>query len=375
MNSTASKIIIVLFSLFTCFASAEPVPKEIDSLISKQMSEQRIPGLSIAVVKNGEIIAAKGYGLADLKDRVQATAQTVYSLGSVTKQFTATAIMLLVEEERIALDASISTYIDRLPEEWSNLTVRNLLTHTSGIKEEHYPGGVVRFDRREHEQRDIIQKSFGPLLFEPDSQFVYSNIGYRLLGMIIETVSGQTYWDFLETHIFAPQEMSSTRNSDPAAIIPYRAIGYGKSLFGHKQREAVTPSSAFSEGALMSSVLDLAKWDIALSNAKIINKPSLDQMWTSAKLSNGSRSGYGFGWYVPKRNGRRMLEHTGGLPGFSCAISKYRDDDITVIVLTNYENTILKPIVNGIADIYLQHKQKNSQQGNGEVREKAGEIK
>jgi D-alanyl-D-alanine carboxypeptidase len=188
--------------------------------------------------------------------------------------------MLLVEDRKLRVDDRLTNFFGWLPKEWGEVTVRHLLTHTSGIREQEWNAGIIEFDRFEQNQEEIVRTAFGPMLAPPGERFIYSNVSYRLLGMLIEKVSGQSYWDFLEQRIFRRVGMEVTRNSDPKTVIPNRARGYGISDGKHVNREPVTASSAFAQGALISSVLDMVKWDAALSSEALLKKTSLDQMWT-----------------------------------------------------------------------------------------------
>jgi len=316
------------------------------------MNSQHIPGLSLAVVRSGRLVQSKGYGKASVELDVPATASTLYGLGSISKQFTAVAIMLLVEERKIGLDDPIRKYFSWLPKEWSDVRVRHLLTHTSGIREEEWKGGIVDFDRLEHNQEDVVRTAFGPMLSRPGDKFRYSNVGYRMLGMLIEKVSGQSYWDFLEQRIFHPLGMNATRNSDPKTVIPNRARGYAMEEGRFVNREPVTASAAFSEGALISSVLDMVKWDAALNSEVLLKKSSLDQMWAPVRLNDGKISKYGFGWFLSPIVGHTTVGHGGGLPGFSTFIWRFIDDETTVIVLSNNEDADLIKIALGVAGSY-----------------------
>ena len=195
-------------------AAEEPTQRAIDEYVKSEMENQRIPGLSLAVVQSGKLVLAKGYGKASLELDAPARTSTLYGLGSISKQFTATAIMLLVEERKIGLDDRVTNYFGWLPKEWGEITVRHLLTHTSGIRQEQWKGGIVEFDRFEHDQEEVVRTAFGPMLARPGEKFAYSNVGYRLLGMLIEKASGQSYWDFLEQRIFRRIGMDVTRNSE-----------------------------------------------------------------------------------------------------------------------------------------------------------------
>ena len=273
--------------------------------------------------------------------------------GSISKQFTATAIMLLVEERKIGLDDRVTNYFGWLPKEWGEVTVRHLLTHTSGIREQQWKDGIIEFDRFEHDQEEVVRTAFGPMLVRPGEKFAYSNVGYRLLGMLIEKASGQSYWDFLEQRIFRRIGMEVTRNSDPKTIIPNRARGYGISGGNPENREPVTASAAFSQGALISSVLDMVKWDAALDSERLLKRTSLDQMWTPVRLNDGTTYNYGFGWYLRPVPGHRTVAHGGGLPGFSTFIRRFIDDKLTVILLSNCETADTGRIALGVAGLYV----------------------
>ncbi len=330
-----------------------PAQGSIDEYINREMENQRIPGLSLAVVRAGKLVQTKGYGKASLELNVPATDQTLYGLGSISKQFTATAVMLLVEDGKLSVDDRLTNFFGWLPKEWSEVTVRHLLTHTSGIHEQEWKDGILEFDRFEHNQEEVVRSVFGPMLARPGEKFSYSNVGYRLLGMLIESVSGQSYWDFLEQRIFRPFGMEVTRNSDPKTVIPNRARGYGISEGKHVNREPVTASSAFAEGALISSVLDLVKWDAALSSGALLKKTSLEQMWTPVRLNDGTTYNYGFGWYLRPVPGHRTVAHGGGLPGFTTTIWRFIDDQLTVMVLSNCETAATMRIGFGVAGLYV----------------------
>jgi CubicO group peptidase (beta-lactamase class C family) len=336
-------------------AASPEAPKQpaIDEYIGREMESQHIPGLSLAVVRAGTLLQAKGYGKASLELDAPATPSTLYGLGSNSKQFTAAAIMLLVEDGKIGLDDRLTNYFTWLPREWSEVRVRHLLTHTSGIRQEDWGAGIHEFDRSEHEQEDVVKTAFGPTLSPPGERFQYSNVGYRLLGMLIEKVSGQSYWDFLDQRIFHPLGMLATRNSDPKTVIPNRARGY-QIVDGRPVNCApVTASAAFSEGALLSSVLDLVKWDAALNSEVLLKKSSLEQMWTPVRLNDGTTFNYGFGWFLRPIPGHRTVGHGGQLPGFSTFIWRFIDDQLTVIVLSNCETAETARIALGVAGLYV----------------------
>ena len=333
--------------------SETPPQSAIDEYIGREMDSQHITGLSLGVVRAGKLVLAKGYGKASVELGVPATPATLYALASVSKQFTAAAIMLLVEDGRIGLDVPLTNYFSWVPREWSEVKVRHLLTHTSGIREAQYKGDFLEWERQEHNQEEIVRTAFGPLLAQPGEKFKYSNTGYRVLGMLIEKVSGQSYWDFLQHRIFHPLGMEATRNSDPQTVIPNRARGYGFSDGRLINREPVTASAAFAEGALISSVLDMAKWDAALNSEALLKKTSLEEMWTPVRLNDGTTSNYGFGWFLQPVKNHKAVGHGGDMPGFTSFIWRFIDDRLTVIVLSNCENAQTARIALGVAGIYV----------------------
>ncbi len=372
LNTFLMHIVVVLFG-FTVIANAataEPVlsdrddkqasPKvqelasTVDRMIEDEMKNRHIPGASVAVVLDGSPILAKGYGYANVELKAPATDATVYQLASVTKQFTATAVMLLIEDGKLKLEDKISSILTDLPKAWQDVTVLQLLTHTSGIKSYTSVGNFMaqaRKDFKRQEILDLVAKE--PLEFTPGSKWNYSNTGYFLLGLVIEKASGKTYEEFLTERIFKPLEMTQTRLNDLHAIIPERAQGYTHGGKGLKNGEYVSPTQPYSAGALVSSIKDMIKWDAALAGERILKKPALERMWEPIKLSSGKAADYGLGWGVGKVNDRRFVGHGGGIPGFSTQINRYLDDNLTVIVLMNTDSASAGSLANKIAAVYV----------------------
>jgi CubicO group peptidase (beta-lactamase class C family) len=354
----------VLFSLLVA-ATAVPIRPALaqspasgpsvrtDALVERYRQRRGVPGIAVAVVRNGRVIKARGYGFANLELSAPVTRRTRFGLGSISKQFTATAIMQLVEEGKVGLEEPTARYLDSLPSHWAPITVRQLLTHTSGLPEERWLPSFVEFDRHEHRQLDVLRTIFADSLeFAPGSSWAYRNSAYRLLGMIVERVSGQSYWSFLDHRIFRLLGMTATRSSDPRTLIPDRAKGYGRERGRIVNRDAVTESAAFSEGALMSSVLDLARWDSTLYSPTILRQETLDRMWTPVTLTDGTTRPYGLGWVVGAVNGIRTVSHGGSLPGFVTQISRHVGKRLTVIVLTNAEWASPQRLAGAIAGLY-----------------------
>jgi len=322
----------------------------IDSYVEAEMQKRHVPGVSIAVVRDGQVVCSKGYGMANVELSVPATDKTVYQLASVTKTFTAAAIMMLVEKGKLGLDDKISKHLADLPKAWENVTVRQLLNHTSGIKSYTSVRDFLKTARKDCQQREILDLvAKEPMDFGPGEKWLYNNTGYFLLGMLIEKVTGKTYGEFLTERIFKPLGMSQTRANDLHAIIPNRAQGYDWEGGVLRNGEYVSPTQPFSAGMLVSSVSDLVKWDAALASEKLLKKSTLDQMWTPTKTSKGGMATYGFGWQVDKVNGHRLIAHGGGIPGFSTQVSRFADDRLTIIVLTNAGNGSAGALAQGIA--------------------------
>jgi len=337
----------VLFAL----AAAPATPDAVDDYVRAQMERQRIPGLSLAVCRGGQLAKAQGYGFGNVELQVPARAETVYQSGSLGKQFTAMAVMLLAKEGRLGLDDPIARYFEGAPPAWARITVRHLLTHTSGIKDWENEKDI---DYRRDYTEDALAKLAMTLPpdFAPGTQWSYSNTGYVLLGVIVRKASGQFYGDFLRERVFAPLGMTAARVISEADIVPQRAAGYQLVNGALKNQEWVSPSlNTTADGALYLTVLDLAKWDAALYEDKLLEAGGLAQMWTPVRLANGSTFPYGFGWSIDEQRGQRLIEHGGSWQGFRAAIARYVDRKLCVIVLSNLAQAEPERIAHGVAGL------------------------
>lgn len=339
---------VILFFGITCLA--QNLSAKVDAYVKSEMQKQQIPGVAVAVMRNGTTILAKGYGFANVEHKVPVTPQTIFQSGSMGKQFTATAIMMLVEEGKLRLDDPIARYFPDAPAEWQKVTVRHLLTHTGGMTD--YPSD---FDfRRDYTEDDFLERiKKVPLAFQPGEKWSYSNLGYVTLGILIHKVSGQFYGDLLRDRVFKPLGMTTARVISEEDIVPNRAAGYRLVQGQLKNQNWVAPSlNTTADGALYLTVLDLAKWDAALYTEKLLKRSSLDQMWTPVKLNNGKTSAYGFGWGLETVRGKRLIEHGGSWQGFKSHISRYVDDKLTVVVFANLSGANQALIAHGVAAIY-----------------------
>jgi CubicO group peptidase (beta-lactamase class C family) len=349
--------LILVLAIPTCAAG-----DKIDQYIAAEMKRQHIPGLALGIYSRVDIVRVQGYGLANVELNVPVKPESIFQSGSVGKQFTATAIMMLVEEGKVHLDDSITKYFDRAPAAWKPVKVKNLLSHTSGIAE--YESGplikpgapfYLRLDLTEDEMFDRVAAL--PMDFQPGEKWRYTNTNYLLLGMLIRKVTGQFYGDFLAERIFKPLGMSATRIISEADIVPNRTSGYEWVKGELKNQEWVSPTfNSTADGALYFNVLDLAKWDAALYTEKLIKKTSLDQMWTPFPLNDEkpNPANYGFAWSIDQINGHRAIQHSGAWQGFTTYIVRYVDDGLTVVVLTNLDAGHSNPgrIAHAVAGLY-----------------------
>lgn len=317
------------------------------------MQRQHIPGLALLVARGGEIVQAEGYGLANVELQVPVKPETVFQSGSVGKQFTATAVMMLVEEGKIGLEDPLTKFFPEAPATWKDVTVRELLSHTAGFGD--YPEKFdFRKDWTEAELLKVVESI--PLAYPPGTKWEYSNLGYLTLGILIHRVTGEFYGDFLQERIFKPLGMRTTRIISEADIVPNRAAGYRLVKGELKNQEWVAPMvNTTADGSLYFSILDLAKWDAGLYTEKLLKRSSLQEMWTPASLKNGqpNKEDYGFGWVIGDWHGHRVISHDGAWQGFKTAIARYVDDQLTVVVLANLAEARPGEIAGHVAEMYL----------------------
>jgi CubicO group peptidase (beta-lactamase class C family) len=333
----------------------------VDVYVASQLKVQHIPGIELGVMRDGHIVKARGYGLADVELDVPVTPETVFQTGSVGKQFTAMAVMMLVQDGKVRLDDTITKYFPEAPAAWHDITVRELLTHTSGIpdygaEENTMSKGVIDFHKDYTEDELVRIFAVLPLDFPPGSKWSYSNSGYVILGVLIHRVTGQFYGDVLQERIFKPLGMSATRIISEADIIPHRSSGYRLADGMLRNQQWVSPSlNTTADGALYSNVRDMAKWDAALYTARLLPPAALAAMWTPVRLNDGTTYPYGFGWAVTSLNGHRVVLHDGAWQGFTMSIQRYLDDRLTVVVFTNLDEDNAHPerIAAHVAGLYL----------------------
>ncbi len=308
---------------------------ELDSTLANLARQSLFTG-SVLVAQHGKVLLSQGYGLADRKQNIPNTPQTRFRLGSVTKQFTAMAILILEAQGKLNVKDLICKYIRDCPSTWAAITIHQLLAHTSGIPDLF---SVVNWSEIRATPATPLETMARfkdkPLDFQPGERWSYSNSGYIVLGYIIEQVSGQTYEDFLQKSIFTPLNLRDTGYEHTSNGL---AVGY-PDRYSKVPADFVDMSVPFAAGSLYSTVEDLYRWEQALSTEKLVPKAYLDEMFApQALIPNGSGGAYGYGWAILTENGRLLDMHDGGIEGFATEIARYPNDQVTLIVLCNQQD-------------------------------------
>ncbi len=331
---------------------ADPSQADIDAYVRGQMRAQRIPGLSLAVTIDNELIFTKGYGVANVELRAPALAESVYEVASLTKQFVAVAVLLLAQDGKLALDDSVRRYLPEAPAAWDRITLRHLLTHTSGIPD--FDDGRSGLDpRREYTEDELVQLAGKlPAKFAPGVRWSYSNTAYMMLGVVVHRVSGVPYGDFLRTRVFSRLHMGNTNVNRPQDLLPFRAAGYRLDAGLLKNQEYLADTQCQTgDGGLVSSVVDLAKWDAAIHSGALLPPGAWDQVFKPVTLNSGKTFPYGFGWFIREQNGHPYYEHSGHLQGFASHILRFPHARVSIIVLANLAQGDPWEIAHGVASL------------------------
>ena len=294
------------------------------------------PGVAVIVTRKGQTLYRAAYGMANLELGVALEPDHVFRIGSVTKQFTSAAIMMLVEEGKLAVTDPITKFLPDYPTQGKTITVEHLLTHTSGIQS--YTDmpkwrGMWRQDMTVTELVDLFKSE--PMQFAPGERWRYNNSGYILLGAIIEKASGKKYADFVQERIFTPLGMANTRYDVTEQVTARRAAGYTKTGDRIVNAQYLSMTQPYAAGSLMSTVDDLAKWDAALGAGRVLKAESLAKSFASYRLSSGNDTAYGYGWQISRYEGRDVQEHGGGIFGFRAYVVRVPSDGVYVAVLSN----------------------------------------
>ena len=308
---------------FLSAAFADPV----DDIVMAEMKRQHSPGIGIAIVKNGLPVKVAGYGLANVELQAKVTPTTFFQTGSVGKQFVAALVLLLVNDGKLKLDDPVSAYLPNAPPAWQSMTIRQLLTHTSGM---------ARVDpaidlRKDYTEDELLESAYKLAPSNPPGErYDYSNLGYQVLGIVCSKVGGRFYGDQLRERLFVPSGMSSRIISE-RDIVPGRAAGYDRVDGVLKNQQWVSPSlNTTADGSLYVSAEDMARWSIALDGDTVLTHAMKEAMWTPSTLNSGERWDYGFGWRLFNEEGRRSVRHRGDWQGFTSHIVHFPEDRLTI---------------------------------------------
>jgi len=347
-------LLLVFTPFFICECNSNNYESEIDRIFAEYNSGYT-PGAAVAVFKNSEIIFSKGYGLANLESGVKISSSTNFRLASITKQFTAMSVLILSEQNKLSLNDNLSKFFPDFPAYAKNITIENLLQHTSGIVAyEDYIDDTVTVQLKDKDVLEIVMAQ-DSTYFEPGSQHRYSNSGYAVLSMIIEKVSGKRFADFLKENIFDPVGMTNTiAFENGISEVPNRSFGYQDTVSGIVFSDQSLTSAVLGDGGIYTSINDMQKWDLALSQNKLISSPLQEKAWTKGKTSDGEIFDYGYGWRLDEYDNRVTRYHTGSTCGFSNVYFRFPDSNLSVLVLINIRNKPAKELGQKVADLFLK---------------------
>ncbi len=342
--------VMLVFSL-----NAQKLNQKIDSLILSEFKESNGPGGVFMVAQKGKPVYEKAFGMANLELDAKLSTNSVFQIGSMTKQFTAIAVLMLEEQGKLKVSDPISKYIPSYPN-GNNITIHHLLTHTSGIKDFTKMKGLQDIAQKEMSPEQMVDFfKNDPVDFAPGEKFDYNNSGYVVLGYIIELASGETYEDFITKNIFNQIGMTNSYYATDRKIIKNRAYGYHKKSYGYVNKTVINFSVPFASGSLMSTLDDMLKWQNALNKDLLLNSKNEMKAFTRYKLNDGKEIEYGYGWHLKSINGIATREHGGSIFGFKSMAVYIPSEDIYVIGFSNCDCNSPTQLVKDIAKISLEN--------------------
>lgn len=357
MNKSFTLLIILSLLVATSFGQVKQdkqLSKVLDKILADQFKQSE-PGCVVLVAKEGQVVYEKSFGTADLELNVQVKPEMIFRLGSMTKQFTSVAILQLMEQGKLSLQDSIQKFIKDFPYKGYKITIENLLTHTSGIKDytqlDIQDPFIRRKDFTPKEVIDLFKNE--SLEFPPGTKFKYSNSGYFLLGYIIESISNKKYQDYIQDNIIKPLGLANTYYDDVAQIIPNRIKGYKKEGSIYENADYQSPTIPFAAGSVISNVEDLYKWHQALYNYTLLKKETLDNAFATFKLSDGTPTNYGYGWFIIDINGSQSIQHGGNINGFKSNEIYFPKENVFVVTLFNCECAPMEDLSFQIANLSI----------------------
>lgn len=328
--------LLLICCFFIQISYSQDQVKEYDRLMSDMFNEDG-PGAVALIVKDGKTIYRKAFGMANLELEVKMTPENIFRIGSITKQFTASAILKLRDEGKLSLDDDITKYLVDYPTHGHKISIKHLLTHTSGIKS--YTGmeeWTAETRKKAFTPEELIEFfKFQPMEFKPGEQWSYNNSAYFILGYIIELVSGMTYEEYIDTNFFKPLEMTNSYYGSTSRIIKNRAYGYNKINDEYINADYLSMTQPYSAGALLSTVDDLYKWYSSVMDDKVISRTSREEAQSTYILNNGEKTGYGYGWAIGNIQGSPTISHDGGINGFLTSSIYLTEEDLFVAVFSN----------------------------------------
>lgn len=356
MKKAKLLILVFLFSAPLCsqVSSGQQLSKKIDNLITRNY-QSIAPGCVVLVSEEDKLVYEKGFGKANIELNDPLRPEMLFRIGSITKQYTAIAILQLIEQGRILLQDSLQKFIEGFPHKGYTITIENLLTHTSGIVDYevldfHVPNAI----RIDFPPKQIIDSlAVLPLAFIPGTQYRYSNSNYFLLGFILEKVTGKAYKTYMKENVFIPLGLSETCYDSPAEIIKNRVTGYTKGSTGYENAGYLSMNQVFSAGALLASARDLFKWHQALYTYKVVKKETLDKAVAPFQFSDGKLSEYGYGWFIKEFRGKKLIGHGGAIDGFRSMEAYLPEQDIFIAALFNSDNDDFFPLFENIISLVV----------------------
>jgi CubicO group peptidase (beta-lactamase class C family) len=354
-------VLLVVVALGACVDAATPTTNDAEARIDKlfkHLDEGERPGAAVLVIKDGEVVFERGYGYADLEKKVRIDEHSSFRLASVSKQFTATALMVLAEEGKLDYDDLLVTHIPEFTF-WPGVTIRHVLNHTSGIpsyyEEGYYDDYPVDGPMVQNSDLIEIMSLYPEANFAPGEEYEYNNATYDVLVTVVERASGMSFADFLRERVFAPAEMpTATTFNSATPDIPDRVYGYQKGDSAYEPYDLDPFNDILGSGSVYATLQDFAAWDRSLYANDVVSENSLRQATTSGQLNNGESTGYGFGWRIGAFRGHQRFTHTGGWVGFSNVIARYPEEKLTIVILTNGGGTRPSAAMERISEIYLE---------------------
>ena len=341
---------LVMLIIFGCSVTREA---RLNSLF-QAYSGKNVAGGSLMIIKNGEPIVIKTFGMADVENQIPVRPETNFRLASMTKQFTAMCIMMLNEQGKLTYDQTLKEIFPDFPDYGRDITVEHILHHTSGLID--YESLIPDTATIQVLDRDVLNMMIAQdsTYFPPGTQYRYSNSGYAVLAMIVEKISGKPFAQILKENIFDPLKMTNTVAYEKGiSEVKHRAFGYAVEDGKLVPKDQSLTSAVLGDGGIYSSVLDLFKWDQALYTEKIVSKETLKRAFTPAILADGTPTNYGFGWRIDEYKGHHRIHHTGQTCGFTTIIQRYPEDQFSIIILTNRNYPMLNTMAEQITDLFI----------------------